>query len=359
MIKKRRIIVSAGGTGGHIIPALEICLELQKNNFEVYYIGNKDSLEEKIIMNNKIRFFGIEVQKLYREITLQHLKFPYKLIRSIIQCIVILNKIKPCCVIGTGGFVSGPVGIASIFCKTPLFLQEQNSYPGITSKFLGLFAKKIYLGYKIARIYFKEEKTLYTGNPISMKLLQSDEVINFEDYQLSKDSLKLLIIGGSQGSEFINNLVLKNIDFLLNLGIELIWQTGVKQLNEIRKKTNDRKGIYLFDFTSEMYKIYNSVDLAISRAGALILAELEVKKIPSLIIPLPSAAGNHQLRNAKEFQLKGFGHVLEQKNIQNFQRIFSLFYECAEEKKEKFKHSNHLEASSNVVSDIIKELKLN
>ncbi len=356
MRKRKRIIVSAGGTGGHIIPALQICLELQKNNFEVYYIGNKDSLEEKIIKSNHIRFFGIDVQKLYREITLQHLKFPFKLVKSIIQCIVILRKIQPDCVIGTGGFVSGPVGIAAIFCKTPLFLQEQNSYPGITSRFLGLFAKRIYLGYKIARIYFNEEKTLFTGNPISLKLLQSEETINYEAYGLSKESVKLLIIGGSQGSEFINNLVIKNLDFLLNMGIELIWQTGVKQLESIKMKTIDRKGVYLFDFSTEMHKIYNSVDLSISRAGALILAELEVKKIPSIIIPLPSAAGNHQLRNAKEFQLKGYGHVLEQKNIQNFQRIFSLFFECVDEKKEKFKYSNHLEASTNIVSDIIHEL---
>ena len=144
-MNNKRIIVSAGGTGGHIIPALVICEEFIKNGWQISYIGNKGSLEEKIVKNKGISFFPIDVQKLYRNFTFQHIKFPFKLIKSIVSSYRIIKEQKPQLIIGTGGFVSGPVGLAAILSKTPLYIHEQNCFPGLTTRFLGRYAKKVFI----------------------------------------------------------------------------------------------------------------------------------------------------------------------------------------------------------------------
>ncbi len=352
MNSNKVIIVSAGGTGGHIIPALVLCEEFIKNGWQVRYIGNKDSLEERLVQERGISFYPIDVQKLYRNWTFQHLKFPIKLLKSVMTSYQLIKQINPRFIIGTGGFVCGPVGLAAILAKVPLYLQEQNSFPGITTRFLGRFARKVFLGYKAAKVFFSKDNTEYSGNPIQKEKLLSNETINYEQYGLNKDSLKLLIIGGSQGSLFINNMVLKNLDFILNQGFEVIWQTGKNHLETIKQQISDRKGVYAFDFTNEMYKLYNSSDIALCRAGALTLAELEVKKIPSILVPLPNAAGNHQLRNAREFQNKGYGIVLEQKLINDFEQIFNLCVENLNQKKDKFKSCIHMEAASYICHSI-------
>lgn len=358
MSSNKHIVVSAGGTGGHIVPALAIAEEFIKQGYKVSYIGNKNSMEERLAKEKNLDFYPIDVQKLYRSFTFQHIKFPYKLIKSIIRSCIILNTIKPALFLGAGGFVCGPVGLAAIITKTPLFLQEQNSFPGITTRFLSLFSKKVYLGNAKAKDFFKKDNTFHSGNPIFSEKLKSLEKIDYNAYNLSENTMKLFIIGGSQGSLFINNLILKNLDYILSLDIEIIWQTGKNNLNELSRKLSNRKGIHLLGFTNEMHKIYNSVDLAISRSGALTLAELEVKKIPSLLIPLPSSAGNHQLQNAKDFQKKGFGLVLEQKDVNDFQRTFRYCLENFSKNKEQFQSSLHLDAANTIVNDIKKTLKL-
>ncbi len=358
-MKNKTVLISAGGTGGHIVPALVLCEEFMEKGWHVVFVGNKDSLEEKMITVRHIQFLGIDVQKLYRNWTFQHVKFPVKLIKSVVTSYQIIKLYQPKIVVGTGGFVCGPVGLAAIFARVPLFLQEQNSFPGITTRFLGRFSQKVFLGYKSAKVYFSKNNTEYTGNPIQKGKLLSEEMIDFEKYRLKKDTLKLLVIGGSQGSLFINQMILKNLDYILNQGFEVIWQTGRSHLKDINEKILGRQGVYAFDFSDEMHKLYNSADLAICRAGALSLAELEVKKIPSILIPLPNAAGNHQLRNAKEFQNKGYGIVLEQKHIHDFERVFNLCVENISQKKEKFKSSIHLNAASHIYTSIIESLHLN
>lgn len=311
----KKVLISAGGTGGHIIPAVAIAHELMFNNVKVLFAGNGNSLEETVCQKENIDFTTLDVQKLYRKITLAHLRFPGKLCKSIGKSIKIIRDFEPDIFLGTGGFVSGPTGIASVIKKVPIFLQEQNSFPGLTSRFLGHFARKIFLGNAGAKKYFPEKKVIFSGNPLRADILNVKNKVTPEELGLRKDSFKILLIGGSQGSRAINRNFLAIIDTLIEQGMEVIWQVGKLDFPGISETLQDKKGIYAFAFSHDMPGYYEMADIAISRAGALTLAELETKRIPVIVIPLPSAAGNHQYYNALELVNKGTALLLEQKDL--------------------------------------------
>ena len=303
-------VLAAGGTGGHIIPAIAIGNELKKLGVEIIFIGNKNGMEKKLA--GDFNFKGIDVQKLYRKLTYKHLFFPYKFIKSIYNSYKIISKFKPDFFLGTGGFVSGPVGLAAKLYKLPIFIQEQNSYPGITNKFLGKYAEFIFLAYNNAKPYFPDNKIIFSGNPVNPTVFDTSE-IDYSDYGLKKESFKIFLLGGSQGSRFLNKNLYPIIDKLLEEKIEIIWQTG--RLDIERYKNLTKEGLYIFDFTKEMGKIYNSVNLVIGRAGAITLEEIKTKKIPSILVPLSIAAGNHQYFNALENFNKGFCEIIKEKDM--------------------------------------------
>ena len=200
----KKVIIAAGGTGGHIIPAISIAEELIKNNVDVLFVGNKNSMEEELTAKRKITFKIINVQKFYRKITLAHLKFPYKLLKSIHDSKKIIRDFQPDAFIGTGGFVSGPVGYAAHLKKVPIFLQEQNSYPGATTRILSKYAEKIFLGAKGAEKYLPKKKLIFSGNPVNSRIIGETSELNFEELGLTKDTIKLFLTGGSQGSVVLN-----------------------------------------------------------------------------------------------------------------------------------------------------------
>lgn len=354
----KKVIIAAGGTGGHIIPAISIAEELIKNNVDVLFVGNKNSMEEELTAKRKITFKSINVQKFYRKITLAHLKFPYKLLKSIHDSKKIIRDFQPDAFIGTGGFVSGPVGYAAHLKKVPIFLQEQNSYPGATTRILSKYAEKIFLGAKGAEKYLPKKKLIFSGNPVNSRIIGETSELNFEELGLTKDTIKLFLTGGSQGSVVLNKTFLPIMDELLENGMEIIWQIGKFSFNEFHPKIQNKKGVYGFDFTDEIGKIYNSVDFVIARAGAISLAELETKKLPSILIPLPSAAENHQFYNAVELQNKDVAMVLEQKDLTSA-LLKSMIYKMQNNFKnmhEKFKKTHHLEAVKTITNYVIGKL---
>jgi UDP-N-acetylglucosamine--N-acetylmuramyl-(pentapeptide) pyrophosphoryl-undecaprenol N-acetylglucosamine transferase len=307
----KRIAISSGGTAGHINPAISIARELGKKNWEIHYLGNKNSLEQQLIANTPFTFHQLDVQKLYRSFTLTHVKFPLKLLNSIFQSKQILKEIKPDVFLGCGGFVSGPPGFAAHLLHIPIILQEQNSFPGLTTRMLSKYSDMIFLGNRHAEKYFNKAKTLYSGNPIADFLR---EYPSFVPDTGSKQKT-VFLLGGSQGSRVLNNVMLKISDLLLSDGIRIIWQTGRNNYNEILQKLGTREEITLFDYSSKISEYYQKADLIISRAGAITLAELETLHKPAILIPLPSAAENHQLFNALEQTEKGIAEVIEQKDL--------------------------------------------
>ena len=355
-MEKKKVIIAAGGTGGHIIPALSIAAELRKAGILILYVGNRNSMEQKLASIHKIDFTGIEVQKFYRKLTLAHVKFPFKLIKSIIDSKQIIREFNPDAFLGTGGFVSGPVGYAAHLLRIPIFLQEQNSFPGATTKILSKYSKKIFLGNRNAKKYLSKSSTVYTGNPINQNAVLEMDTVDFTKFGLKPNTKKIFLFGGSQGSVILNNTFLPIIDDLLTQGYEVIWQIGKYSFEEFYSKVKDKKGIYAFDFTNEIGKIYNSVDLAIARAGALSLAELETKKIPSILIPLPTAAENHQYYNALELKEKQVAELIEQKKLNSeiMKEMIVNMLEKIDEIKSHFTPSIHADAPKKIANEIIK-----
>lgn len=307
-----KLIIGAGGTGGHIIPAIAVALELQSRGWEIFYIGNKNGMEKGLAQKYGFEFFAINVQKLYRKLTLQHLKFPFLFLFSFAKSVKVLAQIKPDAVLCTGGFVSGPVALAAVVQKRKLYFQDGNSYPGLTTRMFARYSEKVFLASEAAKPYLKKAKCVLTGNP----LLKSEKInrssVNWNEYNLSPETKKLFVLGGSQGSHIINTVLCQCIEEILHSGIELIWQTGQTDYPKIKKKFGSKHGIHCFAFTSQMNVYYQLADFAISRAGALTIAELQQYRLPAIFIPLPSAAENHQFKNAQTQVERGLGILLEQ-----------------------------------------------
>ncbi len=309
-----KFIISAGGTGGHIMPAISIAEELKKRGHEILFIGNQNSMEEQIVKKKGIEFEAINVQKLYRKITLKHILFPFKLFNSISKVKKIYKRFKPNAYIGCGGFVSGPSGFVARGKKVPYYLQEQNSYPGLTTRALEASAKKIFIGQKDAKNYLKNNNIIYSGNPLNKNLVNSTKIADMSEYSFDQGKKTIFLIGGSQGSQFLNNILNKSLDKILEK-YNVIWQLGVNNVAEFTEIHKGKKGLFMFGFSYEIDALYNIADIAICRSGAITIAELEAKKIPAILIPLPTAAENHQYKNALEQSAKNIAIILEQNNL--------------------------------------------
>ncbi len=309
-----RIVFGAGGTGGHITPALAVANELRDRGFSICFIGNQNSLEQKLCKAAGYPIRYIRVQKLYRKLTLVHLMFPVYLAISVIKAIMYIRNFKADLVFCTGGFVSGPVAIAAIICKVPLFFHESNSYPGLTTRLLSRYTSIVFTAFDASKRHLSVDRVLHVGIPIMDNVCKTSE-FHAESYNLSKDSPKILVVGGSQGSVAINRVIEDSSSKLLSMGFELIWQTGVNSFDEYSAKFKGVKGIYIFDFSTTLPAFYQNSYIAITRAGAMTIAELEATKLPAILVPLETSAENHQYYNAIEQKKKGVADHILQKDL--------------------------------------------
>lgn len=353
-----KFIISAGGTGGHIMPAISIAQELKKRGHTILFIGNKNSMEEQICYKNNIVFKKINVQKLYRKITIKHVLFPFKLYSSIMKVKRIFRSYKPDAFIGTGGFVSGPSGYVAKSKKIPYFLQEQNSYPGLTTRMLEKEANRIFIGQANATKHLSNTRVTHSGNPINKSLIESSRKADFSEYQFSPVKKNIFVIGGSQGSLFLNNAIDLVVDKLLEK-YNIIWQLGSKTYEYFYSKHKDKPGLLMFSFSYEIDALYNSADIAISRAGAITIAELESKKIPAILIPLATAAENHQYMNAIEQSNKKIAITIEQKHLSEDRLLDSIdeLFENLVDIKSHFLKCVHESSVNTICDSILKELK--
>ncbi|HHV36368.1 MAG TPA: undecaprenyldiphospho-muramoylpentapeptide beta-N-acetylglucosaminyltransferase [Candidatus Cloacimonetes bacterium] len=308
-----RFAFGAGGTGGHVVPALALAKELQKHGHDCIFIGNKDGIEDRLSKNEGYPFHTIRVRKLYRKLSLSNLAFPYFLAESVIHCKKILREEKIDAVIGTGGFVSGPVIIAAILCKIPCFLHESNSYPGLVTRKIASKLRRLYISFEDTRTFIKKADMKNLGIPIQEKALAKD--FSLSELGLEDDRKTLLITGGSQGSLAINEALAGALDELLEEGWQILWQTGRNSYSEFSERFKGKEGLYMFDFTMQMNEMMSRADLAITRAGAITTAELERAKLPAIMIPLPTAAANHQYYNALAQEKKQAAILLPQSEL--------------------------------------------
>lgn len=346
-----RFAFGAGGTGGHIVPAIALAKEMKAKGHHCIFIGNKNSLEERLSQKEGFPFFPIKVQKLYRSLTPTNLTFPYYLIASILKSISILKQQRIDGVITTGGFVAGPVAIAALFTKKPSFLHESNSFPGLTTRKLASHLKRLYISYGDTKRFIKKADMKNLGTPIIVK--DDTQALDLEDIGLINGRKTLLVTGGSQGSLAINTAVSKALRGLIDSGWQIIWQTGKNSYQQFKEEFEGTPSLYLFDFTNQMTEMMLASDLAISRAGAITLAELRQNKLPAILIPLPTAADNHQYFNAKACKDDGIAEILEQKDLSKdtlFKLIQSVDYLAMKETLATMKANT---AAKDVVEDIL------
>ncbi|WP_110953220.1 undecaprenyldiphospho-muramoylpentapeptide beta-N-acetylglucosaminyltransferase [Anaerosinus massiliensis] len=315
-----RIIVSGGGTGGHIYPAITLIKTIQSmtDHCEVLYVGTKAGLEADIIPKEGLAFKTVDICGFERKLSVKNVKTIFKSMQSVWTARKIIKEFKPNVVIGTGGYVCGPVLLAASLMKIPTMIQEQNVIPGITNKILAKFVDKIAVGYNEAGQYFSPDKVVFTGNPIRQEVMSADKNAGIYKFELDRKKKTILISGGSRGARSINRaMIAVHKHFSKNSNIQLLHVTGKNEYNDIvtklQKQGIDTEGIgniiikpYLYD----MPQALAIADLAIFRAGAVGLAELTARGIPSILIPYPYAAENHQEYNAMIMQKKGAAIVI-------------------------------------------------
>lgn len=350
-----KFVFGGGGTGGHVVPALALADELTARRHACSFIGNDGSVEARLCSANGYHLDIIKVQKLYRSLTRENLLFPYYLARSMFQSVQLLKQIRPEAVICTGGFVAGPVALAASMLKIPLFFHESNSYPGLVTRFMARKITRIYISFASTRNYLPKARLEHLGIPLKKKTPG--------EFELSRvglnDSLPtILISGGSQGSVAINNVVDKALPEIIRQGYQLLWQSGATSYEQYATKHQNTPGVYIFAFSPDLPQMQNKAIFAITRAGAMTIAELEQNKVPAILIPLPTAAGNHQYFNAIEQQNKGIAILLPQ----NLLSPASLLEAIARMQTELSKYKDNLAklppntASTRIVDSILDQL---
>lgn len=353
-----RFILSGGGTGGHIYPAIAIADELKKRHpdAEFLFVGAEDRMEMEKVPQAGYDIEGLWITGLQRKLTLKNLMFPFKLISSLLKAGQIIKKFRPDAVIGTGGFASGPTLRVAAGRGIPCVLQEQNSYAGITNKLLKDKVAKICVAYDNMENFFPADKIVKTGNPV-----RGDLVENFKDksealYHFRLDSQKstLLILGGSLGARRINQLVAKNLDFFKKKDIQLIWQCGKLYIEEYKKYASDT--VKVLDFVNRMDYAYSAADTIISRAGAGSVSELCIVGKPVIFIPSPNVAEDHQTKNAQALVAKNAAVMIRETDLnEQFEAQFTELHQNNGKQKELGANIKNL-ALPNATSDIVDEI---
>lgn len=355
-----KFILSGGGTGGHIYPAIAIAneLKLRYPNAEFLFVGAKDRMEMEKVPQAGYKIEGLWISGIQRKLTLKNLQFPFKLISSLIKSIRIIKRFRPDVVIGTGGFASGPLLHAANSKGIPTLIQEQNSYPGITNKLLSKKANSICVAYEGLERFFPKEKIVLTGNPIRKDLIEVETKTKEakKHFKLDDNKLTLLVLGGSLGARRVNQLIESKLEFFKSYDIQLIWQCG-KLYHEQYGKYNSEENVQVYAFLNQMDLAYASADIIISRAGASSVSELCVVGKPVIFIPSPNVAEDHQTKNAKSIVTKNAAVLVKESEIET--SFDSVFEKLVASKEERTILGNNIKklALVNATKDIVNEVE--
>ena len=326
-MKHYKFILSGGGTGGHIYPAIAIANELKMRfpTAEFLFVGAKDKMEMQKVPQAGYAIKGLWIAGLQRQINMKNAMFPFKLIDSLWKSRRIIKEFKPDVVIGTGGFASGPLLQVANTMGVPTVIQEQNSYPGITNKLLSKKASVICVAYENLERFFPREKMILTGNPVRQDLI--DIASKREDavayFKLDSNKKTLLVLGGSLGARRINQLIEKEMEHILSQNVQIIWQCGKLYFEDYKKYNSTH--VQVVSFIERMDYVYAAADVIISRAGASSVSELCIVGKPVLFIPSPNVAEDHQTKNAKAIVDKKGALLLKESELDS---QFSLVFEA-------------------------------
>lgn len=300
----KKIIISGGGTGGHIYPAVAIANELKAidSTNEILFVGAEGKMEMEKVPKAGYKIIGLPIAGINRSNMLANLGLPIKLIKSLWKTYRVIKDFKPDIAIGVGGYASGPTLIMANFLGVPTLIQEQNSFAGVTNKFVSKKAQKICVAYPNMEQFFPKEKIVMTGNPVRKDILETNSKREqaFKHFGLDPERKTLLVIGGSQGARTINEAIFAGLNDLISNDLQVIWQTGKLFIDKAKQAVESlqTQRVFVSDFIYEMDLAYAAADLVVSRAGALSVSELCLAEKPSILVPLPTAAEDHQTQNA-------------------------------------------------------------
>jgi UDP-N-acetylglucosamine--N-acetylmuramyl-(pentapeptide) pyrophosphoryl-undecaprenol N-acetylglucosamine transferase len=366
----KRFIISGGGTGGHIFPALAIANQLKKEipDAEILFIGANGKMEMTRVPEAGYNIMGLDVFGIRRDLSWSgiksNLKLPFVLLKTLRKAKQIMRKFKPDAVIGVGGYASGPALRAAQTLNIPTIIQEQNSYPGKTNKWLSKKAVKICVAYDGLERFFPKDRIVKTGNPVRAEIIhfqpRLEEAYSF--FNFDKNKKTILIIGGSQGARTINHAVLTHIEDFKKMDCQLLWQTGELFYNANKSQLPDleSQNIKIMPFIKRMDLAYSVADYIVSRAGALAIAELCIASAPTILIPLPTAAEDHQTANARQLSEVEAAILLPDKDAKEklYSTLVHLMNDNHQSKKmaQKIKEFARPDAINRIVKEILSSI---
>ena len=358
-----RFILSGGGTGGHIYPAIAIANELKRRHpqAEFLFVGAKDKMEMEKVPKAGYKIEGLWISGLQRRLTWKNIMFPLKLISSLIKAGKILKKFNPHVAIGTGGFASGPLLKRAAQKGVPYVLQEQNSFAGITNKLLAAQSDRICVAYDNMERFFPKDKIVKTGNPVRADLvnigIDKEEALSF--FELDSDRKTILVLGGSLGARRVNQLIESKLGFFKSQGVQLLWQCGKLYVEDYEKYNSG--DVKVRAFLNRMDIAYSAADIIISRAGAGSVSELCLVGKPVLFIPSPNVAEDHQTKNARALEVENAALVLKENELdEKFEAVFSEVLNSEKQQNElgvNIKKMALPKATEHIVDEIEKLLK--
>ena len=368
MSKKLKVLMSGGGTGGHIFPAVAIAQEIQKRfpDAEFLFMGANGKMEMEKVPQAGFKIEGLNIAGFDRGNLLANINLPFKVISSLLKARKIIKEFQPDFAVGTGGFASGPALFIAARMGIPTFIQEQNSLPGKTNIFNAKKAKTVFTAYPNMEKFFHGTKTLFLGNPIRKNIITDiiDRDLAKEKLGLEKAKLTILSVGGSLGSRTLNNGWKENINQILEKDYQLIWQTGKLDYKNILEETKDihSRNIQIVEFIKNMEMAYSAADVIVSRAGAIAISELAIAKKPVLLVPFPFAAEDHQTKNAQTLVEKNAAKMVKDTEMKD--KFWNTLSEICENESLRKEMAQNLyffakpKATEEIVNEIFKNLNI-
>ncbi|MBC5775006.1 undecaprenyldiphospho-muramoylpentapeptide beta-N-acetylglucosaminyltransferase [Pontibacter sp. KCTC 32443] len=357
-----RIIISGGGTGGHIYPAVAIANQIKAINpeSEILFVGAQGRMEMTRVPEAGYKIIGLWISGLQRRLTMDNLSFPLKVLSSIRKSHKIIKDFKPDAVVGVGGYASGPLLYAATAQGIPSLIQEQNSYAGITNKLLAKRVNKVCVAYENMGSFFPADKLVLTGNPVRQDILdvsakRKEALLHFG---LTSEKKTILVIGGSLGARTINQSIAAGLKQITDAGYQLIWQTGKGFYAEAKglEKNYTDQGVRVFDFIKRMDLAYAAADIVVSRAGALSISELCLAAKPAILVPSPNVAEDHQTKNAMALVQQHAAILV--RDAEASQKLVQATLQLAQNEQEQKQLSENIKtmARPNAAADIVNEL---
>lgn len=298
-----KAIISGGGTGGHIFPAISIAEQLKKvvPDVEILFVGANNRMEMEKVPQAGYKIIGLPISGFKRSLSLKNITTVINIFKSLRKARRIIKEFNPDIAIGVGGYASGPMLFAAQSNNIPTIIQEQNSYAGVTNKILGKRVKKVCVAYDNMERFFNPETIVYTGNPIrpAIQNITCTKQESLDFFNLSNSKKTILIVGGSLGARTINISIGKNLEYFTKQNIQVIWQTGKGYYEEAKKQATEFENVKVFDFIKQMDMAFTAADIIISRAGAGTISELCIVGKPCIFVPSPNVSEDHQTKNAQ------------------------------------------------------------